>query len=71
MSPENISKPTYYIDEANIHYSFMASIYTIKSNGWSNDNKEVMHIKMSVCNALAVANKYRDPLPIKVEMRIK
>ena len=49
----------------------MASIYTTKSNGWSNDNKEVMHIKMLVCNALAVANKYRDPLPIKVEMRIK
>lgn len=42
-----------------------------KSNGRSNGNKGVKHIKIPVCNALTVANKCRDPLPIKVRMIIK
>jgi len=30
-----------------------------------------MHIKTPACNALAVANKCRDPLPITAEVTIK
>ena len=42
-----------------------------KRNGQSNGNKKVMHIKILICNALAVESKCKDLLPIKVEVTIK
>ena len=37
-----------------------------RSNEWSNDNKEAVHIRAPGCNALVVAYKYEDSLAIKV-----
>ena len=42
-----------------------------KCNGQNNNNKRAMHIKTPVCNALAVAHKCNDLLPIKTNMTIK
>ena len=45
--------------------------FMLKSNRQTKGNKEVMHIKTPICNALTVAHKCKGLLPIKANMTIK